>query len=298
MQRFILLILIVISTTSCENKIEQLQLQTLTASLEKSNAVIAANNRSQMHAFEIRLRNPYENSEDAKNYFSKAEAVNKLTDSVIGYLNAVRVKLKNKEQISITKNDWLVLYKTLKDYQTSILQLDTNVNKEFDKHLEIINPYFDSTNNDTQNFISQFFNNSGTNSALATLTTFQNNILIAQSDINGYFNKKCLRNYCGYDQILPLVSQDKSYVKAGDSLKITAGIGAFTTSIKPIIRVNGANVPLNAEGYYVYGLKVSSKTGKHAIPIVIEFSDFTGKKNILEKQIKYTVINFDSTLNK
>ncbi|MFC4232864.1 hypothetical protein ACFOW1_13260 [Parasediminibacterium paludis] len=299
--RFTKLVLFVLVSASCgkSNKSEQLQLETLAASLEKSNALIEANCSSEMHAFKNRLSDPYENTEAAKDYLSKAEAVNKLTDSIISYLNAAKAKFKNTEQTHITNDDWSTLYKTLKAYRTNILQLDTNANKEFERHLEIINPYFDSTKNDSQNFNDYFFKNTSTNLTIATITVFQNNILIAQSDINGYFNKKCLWNYCGFDQILPVVSQDKSYVKAGENIEITAGIGIFSTRFQPIIKINGIKVSLNVEGFSVYNLKAASTIGTHTIPLEVSFIDFnSGKRNILQKQMKYTVINVDSTINK
>jgi hypothetical protein len=72
----------------------------------------------------------------------------------------------------------------------------------------------------------------------------------------------------------------------GDELDVTAGIGAYSAAAKPNITINGQHQDLNPDGAAEYKTKVSS-TGQ--VEVKIEYAKPDGSKDVITKQIKYTV---------
>ena len=52
-----------------------------------------------------------------------------------------------------------------------------------------------------------------------------------------------------------------SYVKAGQEIEITSGIGAFSKAAMPTISINKKNISLDADGAARYRFKASDKPG-------------------------------------
>jgi hypothetical protein len=96
---------------------------------------------------------------------------------------------------------------------------------------------------------------------------------------------------CGRHEIIrPVIMQDKSYVKVGENIKITAGICMFSINSDPQITVNGK--PATTEyGIASYNLKASLKAGGYSVPVKMEYIKPDGTKNIFIKNIEYTVID-------
>jgi hypothetical protein len=87
----------------------------------------------------------------------------------------------------------------------------------------------------------------------------------------------------------PIAVASSTYLKQGDKLTITAGIGEFNNKSNPIISFNGKEIPLNynavAEKKYTV-----SKIGRHSVHVKIIYNDpYTGKKQSLEKNVEYEV---------
>lgn len=102
--------------------------------------------------------------------------------------------------------------------------------------------------------------------------------MIGRTDGDGFFTS--------YQAI---VGQSSSYVKAGEKIEITAGIGSFSTQERPVITINRNNVSLRETGAAVYSFKASNKPGKHFVPVKIEFTNQDGQKMTQEFNVKYTV---------
>ena len=91
-----------------------------------------------------------------------------------------------------------------------------------------------------------------------------------------------------FDQFQAIASQSSEYVMPGQEVRITAGVGAFSKAAAPSITIDGAGVPLNAEG--VAELKFNAGgTGAYSKKVVINYLKPDGTRGTTEKEIKYTV---------
>jgi hypothetical protein len=89
----------------------------------------------------------------------------------------------------------------------------------------------------------------------------------------------------------PIITQSSSIVKAGEEVKITAGIGGFMTNNKTEVLINGKNVPLNDLGVAEYSFSTSSVAGTYKIPIKMTYSDQDANVRVIERIITYKVKN-------
>jgi hypothetical protein len=140
-----------------------------------------------------------------------------------------------------------------------------------------------------KDFYTYFFQNKSNESAIATLNAFENNARILEQHVLWFCDLKCQVFIETYDQFQAIVAQSTSYIKAGESIEINAGVGSFTKVTQPKITVNGKLIELNYDGVATATIKGSSKPGKHYVPVSIEFIKPDGKKTKVEKEIEYTV---------
>ncbi|MEO5562680.1 MAG: hypothetical protein ABIR18_04575 [Chitinophagaceae bacterium] len=95
-----------------------------------------------------------------------------------------------------------------------------------------------------------------------------------------------------YDSYSAIVVQGSAYIRAGEKIDITAGVGAFSKAAMPVITANGKLVLISYDGAEHYTFKASSQPGKHYVPVRIECIDEIGKKQIIERNVKYTVVAY------
>lgn len=87
----------------------------------------------------------------------------------------------------------------------------------------------------------------------------------------------------------PLININRSFVKPGEVIRITAGIGSFSVLAKPGITIAGNAVPLVASSFAYYEFKAPSRPGKYSIPIKLEYYKPDGSKALNEQDITYMV---------
>jgi gliding motility-associated protein GldM len=89
------------------------------------------------------------------------------------------------------------------------------------------------------------------------------------------------------DQVGILVGTNSTYLMPGQELKITAGVGAYSSAATPSISINGSNVPVsNGQGTYTTNV---SGAGEHSVNVNISFKDENGKIQTKTETVKYTV---------
>ncbi len=93
-----------------------------------------------------------------------------------------------------------------------------------------------------------------------------------------------------FSQVSVLAHASSSAVKAGQSLEITAGIGEFGLSRKPVIAINGVARNADQEGVAQYSFVATGKPGKYILPVVISFERPDGVRDSLTKMIEYAIV--------
>jgi hypothetical protein len=133
----------------------------------------------------------------------------------------------------------------------------------------------------------------GSNSTLVTmimLNKIESDMLTVEKRFIDYCKSRRTRVvYEAYTMWSVIATVSSSYVKAGQSIKVYAGLGSFTVVSKPRITIDGKEVAVDSEGVAEYQLVATGKPGEHAIPVTIEFSKVDGSKQFMTKKVKYII---------
>ena len=137
-----------------------------------------------------------------------------------------------------------------------------------------------------KNWTVRYFHMTPTIAALTILSKFQSDVKNSESQVVDFLHKQIGEVKIIFDKFDAIVSPSATYLMPGDELAIKAGIGAFSSAAKPKITINGADIPVNADGVAEWKTKVSS-TGK--IHVKIEYAKPDGTIVPVEKDVPFTV---------
>lgn len=260
---YILMILLFSSCTQTSNPDEDIQ--QMEESLIDASKQINLSTEMFRKALEEKTTDP-STMERAKTWYPKAEQVAQLSNEIYKYLDSVKMKLKE------TKFSADILYKRLNIYKENVLLIDSSIRQEF---------------SDNFNF-SKLFSKTITSSLT---TTLQNSVKIIENKIITFCNFKVADiDHGSFYSFSGIVGQNSNYLKPGDLLEIKAGIGAFNTTSRPKININGNDISLGEEGYALYRIKAPQKPGDYKIPVRLSyFNHVTGRDDFMSINVEYTV---------
>lgn len=258
---------LVLSLFSCSEKSKTDDVvRQMEESLINSNKAINLSTEINLKALEEKTTEPA-TMERAKIWFVKAEQVVKLSHDMYNYLENVKTQLKEN------KFSTDLLYQQLVSYNVNVLETDTSISQEFRNS-------FSFPKEIRKTKIS------------AALTILQNKIKILENKIIAYCHLK-VGSTDGdgfFDSFSAIVAQSSNYLKPGEQLEITAGVGAFSKSGQPKIIINQTQLELGEEGYVTYKFKTTQKPGNYKIPVKISFlNPTTGKDEFKTIDVEYTV---------
>jgi hypothetical protein len=242
-------------------------------------------------------------------WYNKAMKVKHLSSEMFVYIQGLKedllkeggfdkdhlsIKEDNKEPVNklFTKERKdIELFQKLKSYKDSIMSIDPTINQEFGNYSLI--PKVSGNGEDKADSVTILFDNASIITALAVLSQFQNNVKILENKVASFCNIQVTNNAfiidCSFPT--PIISQSSTYVKASDELTIKAGLGKFETRNNPKILIGNKAVELNDYGFAEFRYKVNSRPGTYSIPVRIEFNDQDGNTKVIDRVVKYNVIN-------
>ncbi len=274
---------LLIASCSHKSDSDEAVVQAMKESFESSNRSI---NRST----EVILENLEEKTTEfatmdrASIWFAKATKISKLSSEAFNYIEALK-KLKE-----ITTEKAVELYTWLGKYKEDILSIDSSIRSEFDKGFYLITNRFDTIKSTAKKFFEIFFRNTSPTLTTLMLDKLQNNIKVMENKIVTYCHHKIGNTGGGgFNSYATIVGQSSSYVKAGQEVKILAGIGAFSKAAMPKIIINGKLVELGDDGLASYKFKAATKPGKHIVPVIIDYTNEFGKNEVRQVNVQYTV---------
>jgi hypothetical protein len=309
---FIGLSLFIICASSCSNKKgnELVLFESLNEGLKNSNNTISTQTADFLMELKEKTYDP-STKEHAVVWYSKAMQIKDISDSMYDYISTLAGQLKsnitsiksdksdfsmddNKDAVEaffVTNNKSNELFSRLKKYKEDLLNIDSNMNVQFRGKLIITTQAFDSQKNNEKDFTNTFFVDTRLVTALALLNKFQNNILIAENQMVEYcfYNVGHTDGEGFFTKLYTIATLSSSFVKAGDEIVLTAGIGSFNDKSSPVFTINNKRVPLNEDGVAIYKSKASKIPGKHFIKLDVEFLKPDGTKTLLTKKMEYTV---------
>lgn len=311
MRYFISLLAFIIFFSSCSDNSESTinVFRAIEEGLQQSIKTISQSNEVIYHSLDERLADP-RNRERTMIWQPKAIQVKNLSDSIIKYIRELKEELKNEagpdnpgdkgssQEGNLTVTDHVFeshgrgkeLFEKLLKYRQEVLSVDSGWNVLFRNNIIVFTGNFDYTRNDTAAFIRTYFNNIPLIATYAMLSKFENNVKIIENTLVTFCSNQIDGIIESYTVFRAIVGQSSNYIKAGDEIEITAGIGAFSVAARPRITINDKIIQITEGGVALYKLKTPLKAGKYSVPVKIEYTDEDGRKELMTKNIEYTVI--------
>ncbi len=286
--------------------------KTVNKSLENSNAAIDGKNKTLFDSFKD-LLSKSETKDSAAVWAPKAHKAQELADQVTTYLEDYKLKLKKagklvidkdgKEQFSLDNLDAATkmfvegegkkngeeLLAKLKDFREQILAIDPKMAQELEPTLPLDLSIPESKSElGKKDWAFSYFHMTPIIASITILSKFQNDVKNCEAQVVEYCHKQIGAVKVVYDKFQAIASQSSEYLMPGQELTITGGVGAFSSAAQPSVSVDGATVPLTADGTALYKTTVGGP-GSYSKKVHISFKKPNGEIGTLEKEIKYTV---------
>lgn len=301
-------IVLLVYSCSDNGKNESRVFKVLNAGLANSSRAINYHTATIYHNLENKVDDPFTHYRGAI-WYSKAMQGQKFSSGVFDYIQGLKNELLkeagfDEDHLSIDEDKKepvdklfakdrkdVALSQKLKSYKDSMMLIDPIIKQEFINYSLI--PEISANENDKVDSITVLFKDVSTVTAIAALTQFQNNVKIFENKVVSLCNIQVTNDAFIIDCSIPtpIISQSSMYVRASDELTIKAGLGKFDTRDNPKVLINNKAVDLNDHGYAEFRCKARPKPGSYSVPIRIEYSDQDGNTKVIDRVVKYTVIN-------
>lgn len=309
--RFLFLFIIVLLLISCRPQEPVSQLKEINETLTRTSSIIEDNNRLIYEDANNKLVDP-RTKDKALIWQPKMQIIMRRASEsklLIDYLRAILIKQSD----SLKKSDYEIVDRSLetngigsKLFGKLVLFKDSSTSV-FDTKQFIDNPFMidvlrrdskwfyksDSMFNISDNSESEWFNRNFANCsplmALLVLNKIEAKVISSENFLISYCNYHIVDNYCGYNHFAGVTSISSNNVKAGDTVVVTAGVGAFTDMMCPRIFIAGSPIKLNRDKVAVYRFTATGKPGMHTIPVKMEFMGPNGSRETRSKDLKYTI---------
>jgi hypothetical protein len=205
-------------------------------------------------------------------WYDKASAIKQSSNAMMRYLE----KMKSSEQKQKSKAH--EAYDSLNRFKQFVLSLDPYLFSEFNT-LIIADSLVEKDEEVLQGFAAE-----------PMLAYIQNNVAMATNMLIRFCNEQVSSSFDRYDVYSAIIAQNSSYLKPGDQIEITAGIGAFSRAASPSISVAGINMTIGEDAAVHYKSSAPNQIGKHTIPVKIEFRDQDGRPQTIIKDVEFTVV--------
>jgi gliding motility-associated protein GldM len=281
----------------------------VTTSLDNSNTNISKANNILYTSLAEKANDPKtrEKATIWNGYALKAKA---LSDDFSKYIEDLKVQLKTEatpkgESVDKFKEDDLEaatrlfgdgeggkklgtqFEQKLKDYRAAMLAISPEISKEFEASLAVDGKPATGQDGKPKDFTNAYFHMVPTLAGLTLLSKFQNNVKNSENQVTTYCQSQIGQVVVHMDQVGVLVGQSSNYVMPGQEIKVTAGVGAYSSSAKPTIVIGGSSVPVTAgQGS---STRIASGSGEQSIPVSVTFMDENGKPQTKTETVKYTV---------
>ena len=282
--------------------------KTVNRSLENTNTTVNNSTATIMKSLEEK-KSEATTAERANIWFPKAEKVVSISKTLYDYIGLLKSKILtlaggtpgeanpkfdegNQDivtKLMINGGEAKKLYAALTKYKTDILGIDSAIQTEFEKSLNIDLSNPPGRDGKIKEWDIAYFNMVPTVAGLTILSKFQNDIKTAENKVVAYCHTKVGEVKVIFDTYTAIVGQNSNYLMPGQEIEIKAGVGAFSKAAQPNISINNSSVAIGEEGYALYKGQAGA-VGSHSIPVRISFfNQTTGKEDIREVKVDYVV---------
>jgi len=280
--------------------------KTVNNSLDKSNLIIDESNTAISKGMKELMDDPNTRLKAAE-WGPKVDQALALTKEASQYISELKVKLLKEaglKEDGTYKEDNLdaatrlfekqgegeKLHARLKKYKEDVLKvLPPDMAKKLEASLpiDLEKPKTENAGNNT--WSAAYFRMTPAIAGITILSKFDNDVkrsgnLVANTCLEQVGKVKLI-----LDKFEPLVSQNTEYTLPGQPIKITAGLGAFSTQNLPTVSINGSSRPVDPATGTATWETTASGGGDQSVTVVINYTDPNGDKQTATKTVKYTV---------
>ncbi|HVX25067.1 MAG TPA: gliding motility protein GldM [Parafilimonas sp.] len=283
--------------------------KTVNNSLTAASSTLDKKNKNIFDAFKSELNDA--STRDRASYWApKAEKAQNLANQMVAYIEGLQSKVadaagyKANDSTSYREDDLEAATRVMTDpgtegkelrsklqaYKDALLDIDTSIRSHFQYSLPIDLSIPKTNNKANQNdWAASYFYMTPAIAAKTILSKFENDVKNSEAIVVDYCHQQVGAVKEVFNSYQPLVGQSSNYVMPGQEMTITAGIGAYNTESKPVVTIDGVNVPLNANGVAEYKMTAGG-TGSYTKHIVISyFNQATGTQQQQSYDVPYTV---------
>ena len=291
---------IVVLLVGCRPEENPDQLLAVNQSLEYANGVMQDASNMVYEELLERQKDPRD-ADHPQLWLSRANQIKYYADSIGGFIKNIKSELIT--QSDSLKKDYVELTKQLhsedgvgqqllnkltdfKDSASSILtpnEKKTEIywHNEISHFLDsgpLLPAYRDSLSADKKidykkKWLEKSFGRTSALMAMIMLNKMEADLLATEKAFITYCNFRASFHGCilPYDLFKAVATLSSSYVKAGQSIEVTAGVGSFTDAMKPRITINGKDVKVGEGATAVYKFIAAGKPGTYTVPITFQY---------------------------
>lgn len=261
--------------------------QILNETIESSTKFIEQKNWETYASLDANLEDP-KTRYKTEIWNPHARAIKYLSDSIFNYISLIKEKAKENEKkdASVYLHE---LYNRLLSYQSSLLNINTELTTTF-KNLSFVSNFnADTIQLNYSNFENVFLSAPTQEAYLGLFNVLENKIRRIENRMIAFCFMKIGDYNDSFTIYQPLFVQDKNIVSPGDSIEIIVGMGKINPTNKVIINILGDTVLPGSNGITSYKFSTHKIKGRHSVPLTISFSDLKGERQTISKTITYTV---------
>ncbi len=273
--------------------------------LANSNMNITYQSKWLLAEFESALQDP-RSEWKAKIWSPKADSAFVASERTLSYLEVIKADIaaegKSVDSTSLNSNKTITqkiffdkgkgveLFSVIRKYRKELLDVDSNVFKEFEFTLPFDTLLWNQKYSDKQ-LAQEYFSNLCVAEARALVTKFENDVINSSVLVIRFLRNRGTTTIDTYDDgYVIFAGVNSSYLKPGQDLWFIIGKGAFSTRGNPVAYIDGKKFSLNNQGVVEYKTRVK-KEGKFRKKITVKFLKEDGTEESIDKIVEYEVSN-------
>jgi hypothetical protein len=295
---FVVLLILLIAFSSCVNQVDNAMTRytILKKSLDRGRKRLEFENSRMYAELNQKLEDPISH-EKALIWFPRAKLIGQKCSDMKNFIAALRDTIKiistNPSVIHAliyNQQKGAELFKKLGVLKSELLNIDARITDEFSVQINSIGTYSDNKREEIKEIANVYFKNTPEPIIEGLLSSLMNDITEVENRIIAFCNINSTVITCSWTSYSFIVTQNTKYLKTGEELEILAGVGGFSRSRKPEIKINHSDIIVADDGIATYKLKVKRAPGIFRVPVTISYLDDDGKRVIMDKQIECTII--------
>lgn len=281
--------------------------KTVNNSLETTNTTVSNSTGVIMTSLQQKTTDP-STREMANIWYPKAQQIQVAAKDANDYIQGLKDEILTKSggdpkdpnkkykddnldvptRVMIDKGGGKTLLQKLTDFKNKVLDVDPEIKSTYAESLPIDLKPPKTSQKSNKSWEYAYFHMVPSVAALTILSKFQNDVKTSENKLIEFCHKKVGEVKVRQDAFAAIAVADANYILPGQKINVTAGVGGFSTAVKPEISINGSPIAVGPDGTAKMEV-AGGAIGAHTIPVHIVFTDQNGIKKVIDKPIEYTV---------